>query len=195
MGEMGRANARMEQEPPAAALALITISATEPDFERERAAAGEYAPGKLLLASIRLYQRHATDSLRDRAMRASAVFLHRLWSAVCSSDIPLNSQIGGGLVLPHPYAIVVHPGAVLGPNCLLFQGVTIGSGGTRPGLPRLGGHVDVGAGAKILGGVTIGDHARVGANAVVLSDVPPFGLAVGVPARVVERVPARSPLH
>lgn len=173
----------------------VTISASEPDWNRERAARGDYAPGKRLLAAIRLYQRHADDTAFDRAMRARAVLAHRFWSAVSGADIPLNSNLGGGLVLPHPAGVVVHPDAVLGPNCLLFQGVTIGSGGSRPGLPRLGGHVDVGAGAKILGGITVGDHARIGANAVVLVDVPAHGLAVGVPARILERGRSERPLH
>lgn len=109
---------------------------------------------------------------------------HRFWSVVTGADIPLESQLGGGLLLPHPNGIVIHPGAVVGVNCLLFQQVTIGVG-SRVGLPRIGGHVDIGAGAKILGGVVVGDHARIGANAVVLDDVPPGATAVGIPARLV----------
>jgi serine O-acetyltransferase len=186
----------MEPTKPPSDRPSIIISASEPDWTRERPNPGGYEPSKMLLASIRLYQRHASgSSLLDRAVRARAVIAHRFWTAVCSADIPLNSHIGGGLVMPHPYGIVVHPDAAIGPNCLIFQGVTIGAGGSRPGLPRLGGHVDVGAGAKVLGGVTIGDHARIGANAVVLVDVPAFGLAVGVPARVVEPAPSERPLH
>jgi len=100
-----------------------------------------------------------------------AVLQHRFWSAVCGCDIPVNSHLGGGLLLPHPNGVVVHPDAVIGPNCMLFQQVTVGTG-PRPGVPTLGGHVDVGAGAKILGGVTIGDHVVIGANAVVITDVP-----------------------
>jgi serine O-acetyltransferase len=86
--------------------------------------------------------------------------------------------------MPHPTGIVIHPDATIGVNCLIFQQVTLGQG-SRPGTPRIGGHVDIGAGAKILGGVTIGDHARIGANAVVLDDVPAGASAVGIPARVV----------
>ncbi len=88
------------------------------------------------------------------------------------------------MLLPHPNGVVIHPGAVVGPNCLLFQQVTLGTGGDKPGVPCLAGHVDVGAGAKILGGVRIGEHALIGANAVVLCDVPAGATAVGVPARV-----------
>jgi serine O-acetyltransferase len=115
---------------------------------------------------------------------APVVMLHRFWSVVTGADIPLGSRLGGGLVLPHPNGIVVHPEAEVGVNCVLFQGVTVGYG-PRPGLPKIAGHVDVGAGAKILGGVTVGPCARIGANAVVIDDVPAGATAVGVPARIV----------
>jgi len=49
----------------------------------------------------------------------------------------------------------------------------------------IGDDVWIGARAIILPGVTIGDGAIIGAGALVRSDVPPFAIAVGVPARVV----------
>jgi len=153
------------------------ISASVPDWSRERKRPGEWRPGKALLASIRDYQKYR--GLR----RKLAVFRHRFWSAVSGADIPINSEIGGGLLIPHPNGIVIHPQARIGPNCLLFQQVTIGDAG---GVPTIGGHVDIGAGAKILGPIHIGDHARIGANAVVLSDVPAGATMVGIPARQVE---------
>ncbi len=87
--------------------------------------------------------------------------------------------------MPHPNGIVIHPDSEIGPNCLLFQQVTLGGG--EDGAPRIGGHVDIGAGAKILGGVTIGPHAKIGANCVVLRDVPPGATAVGIPAKILEK--------
>lgn len=160
-----------------------SVSATEPDWSRERAAPGEYAPGKRLLAALRSYQ-GARGPLAP-LVRKLAVLRHRLWSAVTSCDIPLDARVDGGLLMPHALCIVVHPDARIGPNCLLFQGVTIGTRAGQDGAPVLEGHVDVGAGAQILGNVRIGAHARIGANAVVLCDVPPGGVAVGVPARVI----------
>ena len=62
--------------------------------------------------------------------------------------------------------------------------MTLGTSGSRAGVPQIGGHVDIGAGAKILGGVLIGNHARIGANAVVTIDVPPGAVAMGVPASI-----------
>lgn len=155
------------------------------DWSREALRPGEWAPGKRLLAAIRDYQRARDDAAVLRGLRRRlAVLRHRFWSAVAGADIPLNCQLGGGLLLPHPNGIVIHPDAVIGPNCLLFQQVTIGSRG-RGAAPVLEGHVDVGAGAKVIGGVRIGAHARIGANAVVLADVPAGSTAVGVPARCV----------
>jgi serine O-acetyltransferase len=111
------------------------------------------------------------------------VLRHRFWAIVTGADVPLNSEIEGGLMLPHPNGVVIHPEARVGPNCILFQQVTLGTG-PKPGLPKLGGHVEVGPGAKILGGVLIGDHVLVGANAVVVSDVPEGSVVAGVPAVV-----------
>jgi len=102
---------------------------------------------------------------------------HRFWSVITGADIPLNCQIGGGLLIPHPNGIVIHPDAAIGVNCLIFQQVTLGIR-SGPGVPIIGGHVDIGAGAKILGPVRIGDHTRIGANAVVTKDVPSHTTAV-----------------
>jgi serine O-acetyltransferase len=155
------------------------VSATEPDWSRERRNGG-WEPSKALLNSVRDYQRANGRGLGAKL----AVLRHRFWSVVTGADIPLNCKIGGGLLIPHPNGIVIFPGAEIGPNCLLFQQVTIGH--ANGGVPRLGGHVDVGAGAKLIGPITIGDHAKIGANAVVTIDVPAGATAVGIPARIVE---------
>ena len=103
---------------------------------------------------------------------------------ICGCEVPVALKAGGGLILPHPTGVIIHHGTVLGPNCMVFQQVTLGTSGSRPGYPTIGGHVDIGAGAKILGPVTIGDHAMIGANAVVTKDVPSGATAIGVPAQV-----------
>ena len=109
---------------------------------------------------------------------------HRFWSLLAQADISITARIGGGLMMPHPNGVVIHKDAVIGPNCLILQQVTIGTNGK--GVPVIGGHVDIGAGARIIGPVTIGDHARIGANAVVTRDVPAGRTAVGVPARLLD---------
>jgi serine O-acetyltransferase len=152
------------------------VSAHHPDWTRERATR-YWDPGRRLLAALRAHERAGPSRLRY-----IHVLRHRIWSVITGADIPLGSRIGGGLLLPHPNGIVLHPAAEIGPNCLIFQQVTIGS--RKGGVPRIGGHVDIGAGAKLLGGITVGDHAKIGANAVVLCDVPEGATAVGNPARI-----------
>lgn len=159
------------------------ISATEPDWSRELKPTFTWNPGKSLLASLRSYERwRLPRNPVARVLRLVAVVRHRFWTTVTGADIPLGSRIGGGLLLPHPNGVVIHVGAVIGPNCLIFQQVTLGAGLLR--APIIGGHVDIGAGAKVLGDISVGDHARIGANAVVLRDVPPNATAVGIPARI-----------
>jgi serine O-acetyltransferase len=164
-----------------------SISATVPDWSREAKPLFSWQPNRSLLASLRSYD-HWRRSRNPIAfvMHKVAVLKHRFWSAVTGAEIPLGTRIGGGLMIPHPNGIVIHPDAVIGPNCLIFQQVTLGSG--ENGAPRIGGHVDIGAGAKVLGGVAIGDHAKVGANAVVLQDVPAYATAVGIPSRNIHAV-------
>ncbi len=166
-------------------LIMSQPSADVPDWSREAVGALEWNPSRQLLRTIRAYA-----ALRRRRAfvveRASVVAAYRWWSAITGADIPLNVEIAGGLLMPHPQGIVIHPEVQVGPNCLLMQQVTLGVG-ARPGVPTLEGAVDVGAGAKVLGGVRLGAGCRVGANAVVLDDVAPGETVVGVPARPVAR--------
>ena len=161
------------------------ISASSPDWSREYKSFFAWAPSRSLLASIRSYQSLAiSNNLFKVILIKVAVLRHMFWSVVTGADIPINAQIAGGLLIPHPNGIVMHPDAKIGPNCLIFQQVTIGSkDGSRP--PTIGGHVDIGAGAKVIGEINIGNHAKIGANAVVLIDVPEGRSAVGVPAKII----------
>jgi serine O-acetyltransferase len=160
------------------------ISATVADWQREAKPFWAWNPSRSLIASLRAYQRHGGLSGPWHALAARvAVVRHRFWSAVTGADIPLTCRIGGGLMLPHPNGVVVHPQVRIGPNCLIFQQVTLGA--TLAGVPVIGGRVDIGAGAKVLGPVAVGNGAQIGANAVVLADVPEGAVAVGIPARIV----------
>lgn len=97
------------------------------------------------------------------------------------------AKIGRRLNIEHFGNIIIHGSAVIGDDCMIRQGVTIGNRYLDKPMeaPVLGNRVIVGAGAKILGKIRIGDDVSIGANAVVLVDVPANSIAVGVPARIV----------
>ncbi|MBQ2667263.1 MAG: serine O-acetyltransferase [Clostridia bacterium] len=102
-------------------------------------------------------------------------------------EIHPGATIGKNLFIDHGMGVVIGETAIIGDNCTLYQGVTLGGTGKDHGKrhPTLGDNVLIGAGAKVLGPFRVGDNARVAAGAVVLSEVPDDATAVGVPARIV----------
>ncbi len=104
-------------------------------------------------------------------------------------EIHPAATIGRRLFIDHGTGVVIGETTVIGDDCTLYQGVTLGGTGKDKGKrhPTLGDHVMVGAGAKVLGPIEIGNHVRIAAGAVVLQDIPSESTAVGVPARVVRR--------
>jgi serine O-acetyltransferase len=95
-----------------------------------------------------------------------------------------KASIGKRLCIEHFGCIVIHGETIIGDDCIVRQGVTIGNRHMEYpyDAPIIGNRVNIGAGAKILGKVVIGDDVAIGANAVVLDNVPSGHIAVGVPA-------------
>lgn len=103
-------------------------------------------------------------------------------------EIHPGAKIGKGLFIDHGMGVVIGETAVIGDNCLIYQGVTLGGTGKDKGKrhPTLGNNVLVGAGAKVLGPFTVGNNVKIAANAVVLNAIPDNCTAVGVPAHIVK---------
>lgn len=102
-------------------------------------------------------------------------------------EIHPGAQIGRRFFIDHAMGVIIGETTIIGDDCTLYQGVTLGGTGNETGKrhPTLGNNVMVGSGAKVLGPFTVGDNARIAAGAVVLSAVPEDCTAVGVPAHVV----------
>jgi serine O-acetyltransferase len=139
-------------------------------------------PNVLLRLSEFFYKRH---------MGFIAKFFSMLNVLLFGIEVSPRVEIGGGLLLPHTVGTVIGAERI-GCNVTIMQGVTMGT--KEPDMqftislrPVIGSHVLIGAGAKIIGRVKVGDYAKIGANAVVLDDVPPYAVAAGVSARVIER--------
>lgn len=110
---------------------------------------------------------------------------------VTGIEINPGASIGENLFIDHGMGVVIGETAEIGDNVLMYHGVTLGGvGGDRNSKrhPTVEDDVIIGAGAKILGPITIGKGAKIGANAVVLKTVPPYATAVGIPARIIEKV-------
>ncbi len=104
-------------------------------------------------------------------------------------EIHPGATIGKGLFIDHGNGVIIGETTIIGNNCTLYQGVTLGGTGKEHGKrhPTLGDNVMVSAGAKVLGSFTIGSNSKIGAGSVVLEEVPPNSTVVGVPGRVVKR--------
>jgi len=107
------------------------------------------------------------------------VLLKILWGI----EIPRSVTIGPGLYIGHFGGITVSASAVLGANCNLSQGITIGlSGqGDRAGVPVIGDNVYIAPGARLFGKIRIGHHVKIGANVVVHEDIPDNAIVALVP--------------
>lgn len=104
-------------------------------------------------------------------------------------EIHPGAQIGRRFFIDHAMGVIIGETTVIGDDCTLYQGVTLGGTGKETGKrhPTLGNGVMVGVGASVLGNVFVGDNSRVGGGAVVVDDVPADCTVVGVPGRIVRR--------
>lgn len=107
----------------------------------------------------------------------------------CGIELNQRTEIGYGLRLPHKGGIVIHPQAIIGNNCEIMQGVTIGNNilKDRDAVAKIGNCVLICAGAKIIGGVQIGNGVIVGANSVVNKDIENSMIVAGIPAQVIRK--------
>lgn len=118
-----------------------------------------------------------------------AYLLKQLNHVLTGADLAWQATVGPGLRLYHPTGVVIGPDVVIGSDCQVQQGVTLGAArerGRRPDgvldSPVVGDRVRVGSGAKVLGPIGLGDDVVVGANAVVVRSAEAKSLCVGIPA-------------
>lgn len=111
--------------------------------------------------------------------------------------------IGDYTQIGMPVAIIVGDEVTIGHHCIIGSSLIADNPGHNldykrrfqrlvrvlVGKVRIGSWVYAGHGSMIIGNVTIGDGAIIGAHAVVVSNIPPFCVAVGYPARVVKKLP------
>lgn len=123
-------------------------------------------------------------------LKILARFLSQVARFLTGIEIHPGATIGKRLFIDHGMGVVIGETTIIGNDCTLYQGVTLGGVGTGEHKvkrhPTLQNNVMISAGAKIIGDVTIGDNSIVGASSVVLKNVPPNCTVVGVPGRIVK---------
>ena len=105
------------------------------------------------------------------------------------AEVHPASTIGKFLLIDHGVGVVIGETSIIGNNCTIYQGVTLGGTGKEQGKrhPTIGDNVMIGAGAKVLGNIYVGDNVKVGANAVVLENITSSNTVVGCKGKVVKR--------
>ncbi|HTN36149.1 MAG TPA: serine acetyltransferase [Arachidicoccus sp.] len=117
------------------------------------------------------------------------MLLLRRYSYKYGFQIPPEASIGSGFYIGHHGHIIVNPNAVIGKNCNIAPGVTVGqtNRGERKGYPTIGDFVWIGAGAVVVGKVSIGNNVLVAPNAFVNIDVPSGSIVLGNPCRIIPK--------
>ncbi len=125
----------------------------------------------------------------ERRMYTTARMISQTSRFFTGIEIHPGAKIGRGFFIDHGMGVVIGETAVIGDNCLIYQGVTLGGTGKDKGKrhPTLGNNVMVGSGAKVLGPFRVGDNVKIAAGSVVLDAIPDNCTAVGAPARIVKR--------
>jgi serine O-acetyltransferase len=133
--------------------------------------------------------RKASQQKKHSPLQFFYKILHRRYLYKFGFQIPLSTKIGKGLHIAHFGNVVVHEDAVLGDNCNLTHGITIGrtNRGGRKGCPTIGNRVWVGTGAVIVGKITVGDNVLIAPNSYVNFDVPANSIVLGNPAKIIPK--------
>ena len=118
-----------------------------------------------------------------------AVFIRAFIRVLFSADIPYKLKIGKGTKMPHDaLGSLFHPDVIIGNNCVILHGVTIGGRSGSKKLPIIKDNVWIGAHSIILGPITIGKNSIIGAGSVVVKDVAANSVVAGIPARVIRMI-------
>jgi serine O-acetyltransferase len=156
-------------------------------YERDPAAKGYMQAFMYFKGFLSLQIYRVSHRLWQQERFTMAHFLQSRVSELFQIDINPAARVGKGVFLDHGTGIVIGETAVVGDDCSILQGVTLGGTGAERGdrHPKVGKGVLLGAGANVLGNITIGDYAKIASGSVVLKPVPAHCTAAGVPAKLI----------
>ena len=126
---------------------------------------------------------------RNKFVRKLYTLLYQRMSCCRGIEISHLGKIGSGLYLGHFYNITINAGSVIGKNCNIHKGVTIGreNRGKREGCPIIGDKVWIGINAVVCGSIKIGNDVMIAANSFVNQDVPSHSIVIGNPCIIIPK--------
>lgn len=146
-------------------------------------AARNYLEILLLYPGVKaiIYYRIANFLYRHKLIFLSKIIMYTVRCRF-AIDIHPGCSIGKRLFIDHGVGVVIGETTIIGDDCTIYQGVSLGGTGKEKGKrhPTIKNNVIIGAGAKVLGNITIGSNCKIGANTVVLTDVKDNMTIVGV---------------
>ena len=119
-----------------------------------------------------------------------ARFFSQVSRIMTGMEVHPGAQIQGGFFCDHGMAVVIGETAVIGKNCVMYHGVTLGGTGKhqKKRHPTIGDDVFIGTHSTLLGPIYVGDRAKIGAESVIINrDVPADCTVVGTPGKIVKR--------
>lgn len=125
-----------------------------------------------------------TPKLIKKILLVFCVIAQKWIEILTGISIPYSAVIGERFYIGHFGGIIINANAIIGDNCNISQGVTIGVSGSndKRGVPIIGNNVYIGANATVVGKIKVGDFAVIGANSLVTQNVEPNSTVLGVPA-------------
>lgn len=119
-----------------------------------------------------------------KIVRLLTYFLNKKMSV----ELPWNAKIGKGVLFLHPYSITLNSKCIIGDNCTIMKGVTIGNTkGTNSGVPIIGNNVYLGVNSTVVGNIHIGNDVLIAPNSYVNFDVPDGSIVLGNPGVIHKR--------
>lgn len=129
------------------------------------------------------------NKLHNKGFKRLAKIVYYFQFFMFNSSVPPTVKIGKNTVFAYGgIGTVIHKDAVIGENCTVGQGITIGGKSKQINVPIIGDHVYIGAGARILGAIKIGNNVIIGPNAVITKDVEDNCIVVGIPGKVLKKI-------
>lgn len=149
---------------------------SEPDFSLRSIIRGILSQGFQAIIVYRFFHWLHKNKIPSQPFR---FIIERFIEVTTGISIPAECMIGKGFRIHHFGGVIFHPSVIIGKNCTLYHGVTIGDKGGKGNAACIGNDVLIGAGAKIIGEISIGNNCKIGANTVVNRNIPDNAVVIG----------------